>query len=140
MKLVAKFFGNTVEGDFETSQDNWENEKLLKKIKKSHEVEVRRIFNTLIKEIGILNPEYEKVKDDFFAWILTNEYINEDEMRASAREQAIKNGYTAPIFNQYTPSKQDIYENPEFVAIVSLGKDTATDHTNYQTKVEIFKK
>lgn len=48
MKLVAKFFGNTVEGDFETSQDNWENEKLLKKIKKSHEVEVRRMYTIQI--------------------------------------------------------------------------------------------
>ena len=140
MKLLVKFFGNTIEGDFETSNDNWENEKLLNKIKNSHDAETKRIFNSLIKEIGVLNPEYEKVKDDFFAALFTNEYLNEDEMNGLAKEQAIKNGYLKPLLNQYTDSKQNIYENPEYVAIVSFGKDIAIDHTNYQTKVEIYKK
>ena len=136
MELVAQFYGKTVEGDFETSNDNFELSRLLDKIKISHYTECKKIFKEHAKKFGILNPEYEKVKHDLFLSFMYDEYTNEKEMKEYAKEEAIKLGYKEPIYS----SSGDSYETPEFIALITYFEDTAISYSNVRTKVEIFKK
>ena len=140
MELLTTFYGRQIEGDFYTLGDEYKNEKLLTEIRNAHNIEKKKITDKLKKEIGIVNPEWDAVKDDFFASLLVNEYENEDEIHALSEKEAINNGYLKSILGEWSESKCNIYETPTHKAIMSFGKDMANDPFNKGVKVEIWKK
>jgi hypothetical protein len=134
MNLFTTFFGHTVEGDFETSDDNWDNEKLLRGIKNAFYEKVNEINAELEKEIGIPNPDWKGIIFSFKTLTFEDRYLNKKEMQTKAEQKAIELGFKRPV---YTENKS-VYETPTHRAVVTTGKDIAGSYTKLVTRVDIY--
>ncbi len=135
MNLLATFFGHKVEGDFETSDDNWNNEKLLRRIKNAFYEKSKEINAELEKEIGIPNPEYKDgIIFCFKTLCFVDQYLNAEEMKIQAEQKAIELGFKRPVY----AANESVYETPTHRAVVTTGKDIAVSYTKLVTRVDIY--
>lgn len=127
MELVAKFTGNTIEGNFESANENLF---LLNKIKEDYYTAEKQFQKDAENEIGIKS----EIKKESFVPV-SKKYTNIDEIKKLALKKLQSSEF------EYTKlDDTEIYETNTHKAIISLGKDLGEEIVNNFTTVEIHAK